>query len=167
MPSSRRQVKPAWISSVGLTALFLVLGTASAHPSKVRTNHVPTTITHDGEVALSNGEFLITGQVGSQRQICRFFRVVTVKAHYPDGRTRILDSDINSRRGAWAVKADINGADRLKAKATRQVFHVQTATQVITSGRPPGATHHRPHHGKAHHNRKIVCDAASVVWGLD
>ena len=40
------------IAAIGV---FVALGAASAAPSKVRTEHVPTTITHDGDVALSAG----------------------------------------------------------------------------------------------------------------
>ena len=47
-------------------------------------------------------------------------RTVKLKAHYPNGRTDLLDLDTTSDAGAWALKAvDISGADRLKAKSRR------------------------------------------------
>jgi hypothetical protein len=144
-----------FIAVVGVLGL-LVVGTVSAYRSNAR--HVPTTITHDSAVLLSSGQTVISGHLDAPL-ICTFFRGVKVKAHYPNGTTRLLDQDLASNAGAWAVKANVSRADRLKAIATREVVHV---LRVSVSGSPPGVGY-----GKAHHGRKVICDAASVVWGLD
>src|SRR6476659_8318527 len=142
----------AVLVTVGVIGVTITLARASADQSKVKTRHVPTTISHDSDVLLGSGQTVISGHLDAP-SICRFFREVKVKAHYPDGTTRLLDFDLASNAGAWAVKADITGADRLKAKATRQVFHVL----VVGGGYAPGR-HHRASRRKAHHGRRIVCD---------
>jgi hypothetical protein len=148
----------AVLVAVGVVGVSVALATASANLSKARTRHVQTTISHDSDVLLSSGQSVISGHLDAPF-ICRFFREVKVKAHYPNGTTRLLDQDLASNAGAWAVKANINRADRLKATATREVVHV---VRVGVSGSPPGVGY-----GKAHHGRKVICDAASVVWRLD
>src|SRR6188474_1967804 len=137
-----------WIAvlvAVGAIGVSQAFASASAQPSRVKTRHVPTTISHDSDVPLNSGQTVISGHLDAP-SICRFFREVKVKAHYPDGTTRLLDFDLASNAGAWAVKADITGADRLKAKATREVFHVL----VVGDGYAP-RRHHRASRRKAHH----------------
>jgi hypothetical protein len=149
-----RIVLVAMVGALGL----LAVGTVSASRSKVRTLHFPTAIFHDADALLSNGQSVISGHLRT-RLVCRIFRQVKVKAHYPDGRVRYLDADLTSFNGAWAVKADINGVDRLKAKVSRRVntrFHVAA---------PVGDTHRRSARMKAH--RRVVCEAASVIWRPD
>ncbi|MGH2963964.1 MAG: hypothetical protein ACRDMH_01100 [Solirubrobacterales bacterium] len=152
-----------WIVAL-LTGLVLLLGVTSA----VGRSPAPTTITYESTVDLGDGKSLLSGQVTSHREICQFFRIVKLKAHYPNGRTQLLDDDISSAGGAWAMKADLSGADRLKAKVTKVVVSAG-ATAIVTSGGRPGATHHPPGHHKAHHghHRRVLCEAASVAWGLD
>jgi hypothetical protein len=132
---------------------FVTLGAASAHPSKTRVVHVPTTLTHDGDVSLGDGRFLMTGQVKVPKEpdVCRLLRVVDVTAHFADGRTKPLDSGVSGLHGAWAVKANLSGVDRLKAKTRRISFD---QLYVI-----------RPHH-RRHVLRRIVCKSASVAWRL-
>jgi hypothetical protein len=132
-----------WTVTVLAAAAALTVGVTLAG---ARPTSVPTTITHDGSVDLGNGKFLLSGQVTSHRELCRFFRIVKVTAHYPDGTTRLLDQDLTSDAGAWAVKADISGAERLKAK--------------VRVGKIYGG------HGGRYRTRhpKVVCKAASVVW---
>ena len=132
-----------WMLAVaGAVGAFALSVTVSAHRARVRTVHVPTKITHDGSVNLGNGKFLFSGQVRS-REVCQMNRVVKLKAHYPNGRTDLLDLDTTSDAGAWAAKAvDISGADRLKVR-------VGVAKYERRYPSPPPGT---------------VCKAASVVW---
>ena len=135
-----------WIvlAVVGVLGL-LVAGTVSAHHSKARTKHVPSRITHDSTVDLGGGQFLVSGQVISHREVCQMNRVVKLFAIRPNGAKELLDLDGTSDGGAWAVKADIFGANRLKAKVARAKF-----SRRIPS--PP---------------RGLVCDAASIVWPVE
>jgi hypothetical protein len=84
----------------------------------------PTTITHDGSVALgAGGTFVDSGHVSSPNHRCEFFRVVTLIGHYPSGRTKLLDIDLTSFfGGAWGTKADLTGTDRLQARARKSSF---------------------------------------------
>ena len=72
-------------------------------------------------------------------------RLVKLFAIRPSGKKELLDLDSTSDGGAWAVKAYISGANRLKAKVGRAKFR-----RGIVS--PP---------------RGLVCDAASVVWRVE
>jgi hypothetical protein len=132
------------LAVVGLLGM-LVVGPVSAHQSKARTKHVPTTITHNSTVNLGGGKFLISGQVISHREVCQMNRLVKVFAIRPSGTKELLDLDGTSDGGAWAVKGYISGADRLKAKVARAKF-----SRRIPS--PP---------------RGLVCDAASIVWPVE
>ena len=150
----RRIVLVAMVGALG----SLAVGPVSASRSKVSTLHFPTAIFHDADALLSNGQSIISGHLRT-RLVCRVFRQVKVKAHYPDGRVSFLDADLTSFNGAWAVKADINGADRLKAKVSQRVntrFHV---------GAPGGYAHRHSARREAH--RRVVCEAASVIWRPD
>jgi hypothetical protein len=121
------------ISLLSLAVVLLWAGTASG-------TTYSTTITHDGSATLTGGSTVDSGHVKSSGRLCSLFRTVKLFAHYPDGSTQLLDIDLTSVRGAWATKADLDGADRVKAKAIRESFRV-------------------------HHHRK-VCKAAAVVWAL-
>ncbi len=151
-----------WIlAAVGSLATF---GTASAHTGTVPSSPVhvgaaSTTTTHDGSVALGGGEYVVSGHVQSPRPLCERFRIVKLKAHYPNGRSRLLDFDLTSfEGGAWAMRADVSGADRLKAKVKALRLGPQS---IAVSGSRPPATRHRPHKG---HHRRTLCAAASVIW---
>ena len=104
-----------------LAAMGVVLLCAS---SALARRSFPTTITHDGSVALgTEGIYLDSGNVSSPNHRCEFFRVVTLIGHYPSGRTKLLDIDLTSfLGGAWATKADLTGTDRLKARVRRSTF---------------------------------------------
>ena len=132
------------------------LATASAHSSKPR--HVPTSITHDGAVRLSDGPSVMSGHVSSHPGICRTFRLVKVTAHYPSGKTRLLDVDVTSDGGAWAVKGDITGVDRLKAKVVKQTL--ARGPGIITISKRRGRHHDPPRH----HRQSFACAADSVTW---
>jgi hypothetical protein len=84
----------------------------------------PTTITHDGSVALgTGGTFVDSGHVSSPNPRCEPFRVVTLIGRYPSGRTKLLDIDLTSfLGGAWATRADLTGTDLLKARVRRSSF---------------------------------------------
>jgi len=83
----------------------------------------PTTITHDGSVALgAGGIYLDSGHVTSPQPRCRFLRLVTLIGHYPSGRTELLDLDLTSAGGAWATKADLTGTDRVKVRVRQSTF---------------------------------------------
>jgi hypothetical protein len=128
-------MKRATLMLVLAGAVFaLGAGTASARTS------YPTEITHDSSVALSGGQTLVGGQVKSPYRLCSVLRGVKLIGHYPDGSTELLDADLSSIGGAWGAKADLTGADRVKAVALRSAFRV-------------------------HHRRK-VCERAAVVWAL-
>ena len=93
-------MKRWFVALVGaLAALTMGVGMAGA-------NVPSTTITHDDSVDLGNGKFLFSGQVTSHRQVCEVFRSVKLTAHYPSGRTQVLDLDTTSVGGAWAMKAE-------------------------------------------------------------
>jgi hypothetical protein len=122
----------------GVAAVLAIgVGIASAN-----TRFFPTTISHDGTVGLGHGKVLVSGQVKSHREVCQMNRVVKLTAHYPNGRTQLLDLDVTSDAGAWSAKADISGADRLKAKALVGKHERRYPSP------PPG----------------VVCKAAAVVW---
>ena len=56
--------------------------------SAIARTSFPTTITHDGSVALgAGGTFVDSGHVSSPRFQCRALRIVTLFGHYPSGRT--------------------------------------------------------------------------------
>ncbi len=126
--------RATWILVVAGAALTLGVGVASARTS------YPSEITHEDSVALPGGKTLVSGQVTSPSRLCSALRGVKLIAHYPDGSNELLDIDLSSVGGAWAAKADLTGADRLKAVAVRSAFRV-------------------------HHRRK-VCNRAAVVWAL-
>ncbi|MGH2925538.1 MAG: hypothetical protein ACRDK1_06130 [Solirubrobacterales bacterium] len=122
------------------TVAAMGVGVASA-----TTHSYPTKITHDGTADLGHGKFLFSGQVLSRREVCQMNRIVKLVAHFPNGRTQLLDLDSTSDAGAWALKAvDIRGADRLKAKALVGKYERRYPSP------PPG----------------VVCKAAAVVWRL-
>ena len=130
-------------------AVVLSLGVATADG---RTKHSSTTITHDVSADLGAGTFLVGGHIHSKRRPCDFFRIVKLKAHFSNGKTKLVDTDATSGGGAWAMRADLAGADRLKAVVTRAVVGF-----LRFGGNHPAATHHPQ-------RRKIVCDKASVVF---
>jgi hypothetical protein len=134
--------------------VLAVVGTVSAHVSKTRWIHVPTTITHDGDVPLSGGRALITGRVKVRRErdVCQLFRVVDVTARLTDGTTKVLDNGVAGAHGAWAVEANLAGVDRVKAKVRRLRF----ARTFVT----------RPHH-RRRVQKWIVCAPAVVTWRVD
>lgn len=129
-----------WIPLAVTAGVTLAVGMATARPS------YPTKITYDGSIALSRGQFLLTGHVASPHYFCRLGRAVKLKAHYPDGKTKLLDFGLTSMNGAWATKADLTGADRLKAKVQRASF---------ISLRSPGRQTHR-----------TVCQADAIVFSV-
>jgi hypothetical protein len=91
--------------------------------SAIARKSFPTTITHDGFVAPgAGGIFVDSGHVTSPQFRCRSLRVVTLIGHYPSGRTKLLDIDLTSLRGAWATKADLTGTDRVKARVRKSSF---------------------------------------------
>ena len=135
----KRGVVLAVVAVLGL----LVIGSVSAQQS--RTKHVPTRITHDSTVNLGGGKYLVSGQVISHREVCQMNRLVKLFALRPSGKKELLDLDGTSDGGAWAVKAYISGANRLKAKVGRAGFRRRIPS-------PP---------------RGLVCDAASVTWRVE
>jgi hypothetical protein len=91
--------------------------------SAIARTSFPTTITHDGSVALgAGGTFVDSGHVTSPQFRCRSLRLVTLIGHYPSGRTELLDLDLTSAKGAWATKADLTGTDRVKARVRSSSF---------------------------------------------
>ncbi len=149
-----------------VAALTLEGGIASGHvhSGPVTVISITSTITHDETVELGGAKALIGGQVISHREVCQINRLVKLTAHYPSGRTQLLDLDITSDGGAWSMKADISGADRLKAKVTREAR--RRPNNIAVSGGRPRPRHHPPHR-KGHHHPRLPCAADSVVWGLD
>jgi hypothetical protein len=128
--------------------------TAGAHVVVTRGK---TTITHDATVPLGHGRFLIGGAIQSPHDFCKLRRIVRVTAHYPDGNKRRVGLDVTSiGRGAipgdftaaWALSANLTGADRVKAKVRKEVVRGLT-------------TRHR-------HTRKIrvVCSRAAIVFSV-
>jgi hypothetical protein len=102
---------------VATGAVLLFAGSAIARTS------FPTTITHDGSVALgAGGTFVDSGHVSAPRFQCRVLRVVKLIGHYPSGRRELLDIDLTSAGGAWATKADLTGTDRVKARVRKYTF---------------------------------------------
>ena len=98
-------------------AVLLCAGSAMAQRS------FPTTITHDGSVALgAGGTFVDSGHVSAPRFQCRLLRVVKLIGHYPSGRRELLDIDLTSAGGAWATKADLTGTDRVRARVRKSSF---------------------------------------------
>jgi hypothetical protein len=129
------------LAVVGVLGL-LAVGSATAQQSRMK--HVPSRITQDSTVDLGGGKFLISGQVIS-REVCQMNRLVKLFAIRPGGAKELLDLDSTSDGGAWAVKAYISGASRLKAKVGRASFRRRIPS-------PP---------------RGVVCDAASVTWRVE
>ncbi len=152
-----------WIVPLAVAVLSAGVGSAQGDGSPVTVDSIATFITHDATVDLGGGKSLIGGQVISHREICQMDRLVKLTAHYPNGTTQLLDLDITSDGGAWSVKADIGGADRLKAKVTRQAR--RRPNNIAVSGGRPRPRHHPPHR-KGHHPR-LPCAADSIVWGPD
>ncbi len=124
------------ISILFVAAVVGILGVATA---SARTSF-PTKITHDGSVTLPGGETIVSGHVTSSYRLCSLLRAMKLIGHYPDGSAQLLDAALTSIRGAWATKADLSGADRVKAVVTKSAFRI-------------------------HHRRK-VCEPAAVVWAL-
>ena len=63
------------------------------------------------------------GQVESASAACIQGRTVTFSAHFPSGRTQILDTDRSSGRGSWGVVFKTSataGADRLTVRVTKR-----------------------------------------------
>jgi hypothetical protein len=111
-------VKLRYLAALATTCAVLLF----ASSAMARTSF-PTTITHDGSVALgTGGTYLNSGHVSSPRLQCRVLRIVKLFGHYPSGRTELLDIDFTSFRGAWATKADLTGTDRLRARVTKYRF---------------------------------------------
>ena len=126
--------RATWMLLVAGAVLMLGVGAASARTS------YPSEITRESSVELPGGKTLASGEVTSPYRLCSVLRGVKLIGHYPDGSTELLDVGLTSINGAWATKADLSGADRVKAVALRSAFRV-------------------------HHRRK-VCDRAAVVWAL-
>ena len=82
----------------------------------------PTTIIHDGSAALTGGYSVESGHLSTPRSQCRLLRLVKLIGHYPSGSTKVLDLDLTSFRGAWAMKADLTGTDHLTARVTKYKF---------------------------------------------
>jgi hypothetical protein len=138
------------LATVGVLGL-LVVGTVSAHRSKVPTTHVPVTITHDGDVTLGNGGAILTGHLKTRRVACRSLSQVVVKAYLANGSTKPVDADLTSSRGAWSVKANLAGVDHFRAKVLRK--------KILTGGR--GGYGARPG------LRRLVCEGDAVTWRVD
>jgi hypothetical protein len=110
-------MKLTYLAALAATGAVLLCASSATARS------FPTAITHDGSVALgATGTVVDSGRVKSRKARCRFLRLVKLVGHYPDGTTKLLDVDFTSARGAWGTKADLTGADRAKAVATRSSF---------------------------------------------
>jgi hypothetical protein len=110
-------MKLTYFALLAATAAVLVCASSAMARS------FPTTITHDGSVALgTTGISVDSGRVRSPKPFCQLFRIVKLVGHYPGGTTKLLDVDFTSVKGAWGTKADLTGADRVTARATRFAF---------------------------------------------
>ena len=104
-------------------AVLAVTGAVLLCASSATARSFPTTITHDGSVALgATGTYLDSGRVKSSKGACRSLRLVKLVGYYPNGTKKLLDVDISSLLGAWGTKADLTGVERAKAVATRFKF---------------------------------------------
>jgi len=128
-------MKLTYFALLAATAAVLVCASSAMARS------FPTTITHDGSVALgTTGISVDSGRVRSPKPFCQLFRIVKLVGHYPNGTTKLLDVDFTSAMGAWGTKGNLTGVDRAKAVATRSSF-----------GR---------------HGHRKVCRPASVVFSV-
>jgi hypothetical protein len=116
-PTKGANMKLTYLALLAATAAVLVCASSAMARS------FPTTITHDGSVALgTTGISVDSGRVRSPKPFCQLFRIVKLVGHYPGGTTKLLDVDFTSVKGAWGTKADLTGADRVTARATRFAF---------------------------------------------
>ena len=94
-------------AAVIVVALAAAVGTVAA-----RVTHYPTTLNATGTfVGPPPQRFLEYGQVHSSKGACRANRSLKMSAHYPDGSTKVLDTDRSSAKGAYAMVGDFEGAD--------------------------------------------------------
>jgi hypothetical protein len=122
-------VKLRYLAVLAVTGAVLLCAT-----SAMARKSFPSTITHEGSVALgTGGTFVSSGHVSSPQFRCRSFRLVVLFGHYPSGRTEPLDLDLTSVRGAWATKADLTGTDRVRATVARSTFRLHGKRKVCKS----------------------------------
>lgn len=112
-------MKLRYLAVLAVTGAVLVF-TSSATARKF----FPTTIVHDSLVEVApTGTFVVSGHLSSPHPGCRSLRVVTLVGRYPSGSTSLLDIDLTSFLGsAWATKADLTGAERIRATVTKSAF---------------------------------------------
>jgi hypothetical protein len=92
--------------TVMVVGLIATIGTAAA------VTHYPTTLDATGTfVGPGPHRFIEYGQVHSSKAACRADRRLKMTAHYPDGSTKVLDTDRSSANGAYAMVGDFTNAD--------------------------------------------------------
>jgi hypothetical protein len=79
--------------------------------------HIPVTIYFDGTASAGDGTTIFTGHIKSRNVTCRIALVQLISD--PFG---LLDEDLASFNGAWALRADPTASLTLTAKATRFEF---------------------------------------------
>ena len=122
-------MKLRYLAALATTgAVLLFASSAMARKS------FPSTITHDGSVALGTGGIYVdSGHVTSPQFRCRDLRFFALIGHYPSGRTEVLDIGLTSIMGAWATKADLTGTDRLRATVARSTFRKHGKRKICRS----------------------------------
>jgi hypothetical protein len=102
-----------WCLGVVAASVVMLLGTGSA----LAVRHFPTTIHFDNATPVGE-TFVYSGHLTSPKHRCVVLRLVGLVA---DSRS-VLDFDLTSFNGAWAIRADPTGANSLKARVAQERF---------------------------------------------
>lgn len=100
---------------IGLAVILVAALIAASAAAQVR--HYSTSITATGVPAGSPNPFYEYGSVQSPKAACVANRRMSVKARYPNGSHKVLDTSRSSHNGAYALIADFTGADKVTIKA--------------------------------------------------
>ena len=121
---------------VAVILIVALVGVTSA--ALARAPHYATTLDATGTSAgPPSTRFIEFGQVHSTLRACRANRIVKVVAHYPDGSSKVLDTDRSSKNGAYAVVADFADSDKATIRAPRQRIGRPGHRRICDAGSVP------------------------------
>jgi predicted amidohydrolase len=127
------KMKRLTISGIALAVgLIAAVGTAAA------ITHYPTTVDATGTfVGPGPNRFIEYGQVHSSKAACRADRRLKMTAHYPNGSTKVLDTDRSSANGAYAMVGDFTNADGGKIRAAQKRIGRPGHRRICDAGSVP------------------------------
>ena len=73
------------------------------------------------------------GHLTSPKAKCLPGRTVKMLTHYPNGTTKVLDTDVTSKNGFWGLRGDFTGADQGHIKVTRRTIRIHHHRRICAA----------------------------------